>query len=389
MRIKVPFFYRLTGFFTVLPQEGEKEKFLNLLLEMKIPALAEENGGYRVPLRFRKKLTNGAEKHKVRLQIGKPEGLPGFFFRYRMRVGVVAGLFLFSVMLVVGTNIVWRVEVEGTDAVGALQIRDGLAEIGFGVGSYIPAQNFTALAGRYRATHPEIAWMSVYCTGTVARVRVITAEKTEETQIPSVANLVAAEDGVITGIHVSHGTPCVRPGQVVKKGDLLISGIVSGANADTLLCAEGTVLAALEKEIVIDVPLKQTKTVATPAFTRNIGLNFFGKNINISLNTGKTDTTYGTIERESFLSLPGGIRLPVSFVRTDGVLYREEQVNLTEDEAVHLAYEKLKTTLAATLDGGTVLTKSVTVQTDGVTCILTCRLRYETDIARLSAVEVN
>lgn len=389
MQTNVPLFYRLTGSFSVCPEAGEREKFLNLLLKNGIPGLPEKGGGYRIPLRCRKKMVACAKNAALHLKIGEAEGLPGFIWRYRARVGVLIGIILFLFLLFIGTNVVWRVDVEGTDAAGALQIKEELGKMGFGVGSYIPAENFTALAGRYRAMHPEIAWMSIYCVGTVAEVRVIPAEKPQENSSPPVANLIAAEDGVITEVQVSHGTPCVKVGQVVKKGDLLISGVVPGANADTLLCAEGKVKAALEKEITVEIPRKQTKTVTFGNTLSKIGINFFGKSINISLNTGKTDATYGTIERESFLSLPGGVKLPLSLTLSEGVLYREEEVTLTEREAVRLAYEKLKAALSATLCGGAVLQKAVSVRTDGETCTLVCHIRYETDIARLAPVEVN
>ena len=154
--------------------------------------------------------------------------------------------------------------------------------MGVSVGSFLPRMDFEAICNEYRLSHPEIAWMGMYREGTVLRVKILETASYEEEEKPPYANIVAAADGVITDIAVSRGTAVVKKGQTVKKGDLLVSGVLIGNGQETLLSAEAVVMGQREEEISVFIPYLQTQSVEGETVLEEILINFFGKTINIS-----------------------------------------------------------------------------------------------------------
>lgn len=385
---KAPFLYFLCGFMCCHVGKEWQEAFLNLLLQNRIPAIPYADGMYATPLWTAAKLLALAKKAGIPVEKSRIYGLPGLVYQYRMRIGALIGGLLFLLLLFCGTRVIWRVEVEGAEGYGAKAVLDDLEQLGFGVGSYIPALELTDLANAYCLAHPETAWMSINCKGTVAHVRVMMANIPKTDVLPEVGNLIATEDGVIRALHITHGTPCVRPGQVVKKGDLLVSGIVSGVYYDTLLCASGEVIAEVERDILIEIPFEQTVVTAKESFLSDLRVNFFGKSINISINTGKSCVTYGKIEKEIVCLLPGGLSLPLSLTLTEAVGYSEQQVTLTAAEAIQLGHERLKVSLLAEQEEATLLSKQVTVQMLEQGCLVRCRAVFEKNIGGLSAIQI-
>ena len=80
---------------------------------------------------------------------------------------------------------------------------------------------------------PELSWASVNMYGSKAEVEVREAEKSpeiEDTKTPS--NLVAKKDGMVVLVKGYRGTNKVKEGDVVVKGDILISGIVENRDLE-------------------------------------------------------------------------------------------------------------------------------------------------------------
>ena len=57
-------------------------------------------------------------------------------------------------------------------------------------------------------------------------------------------HIVAARDGIVAELTVKSGTAMVRPGDVVKKGDILIGGVIDVVGDDGGVVAKHAVLAA-------------------------------------------------------------------------------------------------------------------------------------------------
>ena len=75
--------------------------------------------------------------------------------------------------------------------------------------------------------YKDIAWIAVDMKGTGVVVNIVeTIPKTQYVDREKPTDVVANADGVIVSVAASSGTPMVKEGDEVKKGDLLISSEV-------------------------------------------------------------------------------------------------------------------------------------------------------------------
>lgn len=380
--MKIPFHNRLFGYYVVKTEKRYQARFLNLLLRHRVIAYSLDECVWAVATLHMARVKRLAEEEGISTSVSALQGLPAFFLRYARRPGIILGMAVFLFILFAGNRHVWRVDVEGNEKIPEAVIEANLASLGFGVGAVYGDVDLIALTEEYRATYPDVSYMSIYMNGTVARVKVRETEgggAEEKSNVP--AQLVAERDAIVYRLEVSHGTAVVKVGQTVKKGELLVSGLVSGAHADTLLAAEGEVFGVVNETMTIEIFYEQTQKMAKEREKEEISLNFFGKTRKIFTNTGKNDQSYGTIEGEKIPYLPSGIPLPLSLSVTERVYYDETVTRIGTGEALRLAQAELKTRLGALVGEGELLGKDVTVLTREDRLVLECTVRYTQNIA--------
>lgn len=369
------------GFFLLRSEEHQRARLLNLFLKEKIMAYPCADG-FLIAARYRAKAERALATQGIEVSVGKTQGFPTFLRQHRSRVGILVGILLAGVLLYLASGTVWRVEVSGNENISEKEIEYDLKEIGFGIGSSIRKSDFVALCDALRLRHAEIAHADIYCVGTVAHVRIREAENPpKDAQKEGVAHLVSTSDAIVTSFDVKHGTVAVKEGQVVKRGELLVSGVVNGVHGDTLLCAEGKVYGRVSEEITVEIPYLQVKQSAVNTQNLNFTLFFFGKPINIQKNAGNLPPTYGTIIEEEKWTLWGGIPLPFSFLTEKAVTYRAEEVRLDTSEALRLGFATLKGKIEAKLSDGYLVSKSTTAEATDEGCLIKCTLTYVTCIS--------
>ncbi|MBR6022854.1 MAG: sporulation protein YqfD, partial [Kiritimatiellae bacterium] len=117
-------------------------------------------------------------------------------------------------------GIVWDIRVEGNSKTPAETIVSQLESLGFGIGTRFRDVDFDQLHADYVAMQNDIAWLSVYMDGTVARVQVreLWADGVRPDRSSTGANVVAGESGVIEEVNVFEGEAAVKPGAFVLPG---------------------------------------------------------------------------------------------------------------------------------------------------------------------------
>ena len=168
-----------------------------------------------------------ARKSKVVTKIYEKHGIPFFVHKYRFRFGLIIGAILGTVILLVLNNFIWAVNVSGEKNLSDFYVKEVLKENGISVGVYKNNLNVQSVERNTTMKIKDIGWMSINIIGTTAFVEL--RENTEKPQIidiESPCNIKAASDGVITKIEARNGVAKVLEGSGVRKGDLLISGII-------------------------------------------------------------------------------------------------------------------------------------------------------------------
>ena len=369
------------GYFFIETETQERARLLSLFLQENIMAYPREDS-FLVAKGNEKKLVAAAKRQGLSLSISNIQGLPALLSQNKGRAGLFFGAMIVIIMTIMSCRVVWRVEVAGNELLSAEEIRADLAQIGFGVGSVISKTDFSEVTAALRLRYTEIAHADIYCVGTTAYVHIQEASTPpKEDEDTSFAHLVADRDAVITGFDIRHGRVVVKEGEVVKKGDLLVSGIVEGVHGDTLLRASGEVYGTVTEQIVVEIPRQEQKYKVIDSQNAKITLFFFGKAINIQKNAGNLPSTYGTIVEEEKWTLPNGTPLPFSYTVEKAIVYEAESVCLDYEEMLRLGLAKLKGRLEATLANGHLISKTVEALTSEDSCIIKCTVTYVTCIS--------
>ena len=139
--------------------------------------------------------------------------------KYFGRAGLFAGALLMSALIFYLSNVVMKVEINGTsDRAAIKEIREILREEGIKAGVYIPSINFIELSNRLFTHSDNITWASVGSRGSVIVVNVSTPtdkNNSEESRIP--CNIVASRDAVVVDAEVMVGQLSVLIGDAVYK----------------------------------------------------------------------------------------------------------------------------------------------------------------------------
>ena len=268
--------------------------------------------------------------------LSEPGGLPALLRFCVRRPGIPAGLLASVVWMACTSGLVWDIRIEGNRNVPDEVVESILAEQGFEIGTRFREVNFDQLQADCLAAQNELAWLSVYMDGTVARVQVWEMRPWTDAKHPdgTGANVVAGEDGVVEEIRVRSGEAAVRAGDVIRAGQVAISGVMEKKDGGVWFAyADGEVLATTVRALSSEVPFRRTEIRPTGAEKRRFTVKIFKKTVKLFKNSGFDGGTCDTIDTIGQVCLFGRIRLPVWFgterIRETGPV----EIVLTPEEA--------------------------------------------------------
>lgn len=264
-------------------------------------------------------------------------GLPRLLSKYGRRYGILIGVIIFAVTVSAAQNYVWYIDVKGCTTVNEEDVLENLEELGFTYGTNFRKIDFDYLRNSYLAKNDDLCWISINMQGTYAHVEVRELKDPPRYDNSGCANVIAAEKGRIILVESFEGAPAVFPGDIVSKGDLLISGIMtSGEDQLRWERANGRVLAEVERIFKAEIPKKIEKKVYSGQELRETSLIFFKKCVKLSGNCRISDTEYDTIIEKVRISLFDTVKLPV-FVETKTYKpYAVSLCQLTEEQLKEL-----------------------------------------------------
>ena len=170
-----------------------------------------------------------AEELGLRARVIRRAGWPVWLDRAKARGTLAAGLLLGAALVTAFAGRVWRVDVTALE--GALppedeaRLADWLAEEGVRPlmrrGDVDPALLSARLLGEFDA----LSYAGVRLRGVRLTVEYRLADAAPEVYRPAEAGcLVASRDAIVLSVQPLAGKACVRPGDAVRAGQLLISG---------------------------------------------------------------------------------------------------------------------------------------------------------------------
>ena len=165
-------------------------------------------------------------------------------------------------------------------------------------------------------------------------------------------NIIAKEDGLITKIISEHGVILVKNNQMVKEGDILITGqIMQNDEIKANICAQGLVFAEKWYNVNIDIP----KTIKKKRYTNKVRNNLLYSPDNRDIMIFKSRLNNYDIEKKEIISILNKKLYHVKQYEYvyDDIILDEDMLNKRIEE---LIYEKLELNLN---DNERILSKNV------------------------------
>lgn len=313
------------GYIIIDISDGFTERFINLLSGIGVSTWGIVNiNKSKIRLRMRarqfRKIKKIAFKTKVRVRIIKKRGLPFILFRYRKRYGLIAGAVLFLALLIVPAFFVWKIEVIGEETVTESAIMECVSKDGIRIGMPNLSVNKKEAQLRLLKEFENIIWTSIKVKGSrlfieikegVPPPRIITQEE--------VCNIVAKKDGLITSINVMEGTKMVKKGDTVKKGDLIVSGVVDTKSEGLrYVHSLAEVKADTVTVITTKMPLEFSEFVPSGRQYKRFYLQFLNYSVKLYIRDRIKYKNFDLTEYENSLSLGKSFYFPVG-VKTEAI----------------------------------------------------------------------
>lgn len=210
-----------------------------------------------------------AREQDWELRIVERSGIAFFIHRLFRRKSFVAGGFCAMIIWYALSLHVWFIGVEGVDRVEAEEVLALAGDAGLAPGALRSRLDRELVQRMLLIGMDDLVWAGVEVRGTRALIRVA-ERRLIDTQMGRPGHIVAARDGIIERISVIEGHAVVEPGMTVRKGEVLITGLLepgSQAFLDKLeaeelpyIRADGLVLARVWYETIVEVKPEATES---------------------------------------------------------------------------------------------------------------------------------
>lgn len=298
--------------------------------------ISEEKATFQVFVYNEKKIVAALINAKIKYKFLKKSGVLEFLKKYVHRVGIVIGICIMALAVCFSSKFIWQINISGLERLNEEYICKLLKNEGVYIGAYSPLINRKKLYSSIIRNDDNISWITVNFIGGIANVEISERDYTEAAEMKAdAANIIAKKDGQIVGTEIQNGKCIVNKGDVVKKGEVLVSGIYDTANGGTrYVYADADIFALVSEEFVIEVPLENCKKVYNKEVVKSRGIKLFEKKIIFYKNYSNLEANCDTIGKEDKLDFLGFENIPISLISELEMYYDNVPVFFTEEEAL-------------------------------------------------------
>lgn len=256
----------LRGYVIIKVEGLTLERFLNLAADQDIYLWDIKRINYtllemKVSTKGFKALKEIVRKVGCRVEIVEKKGLPFIIYRLKNRKMLGFGILIFFSLILVLSSFIWSIEVLGLEKISKMDIIRVLEgeNIRPGIIKYNIDKDY--ISSLLLNGFEHISFASIDIKGTKLIVSIYEQDiPPEKLDINIPCHIIAKKKGVIVKAIVKNGKTMVRKGDVVKKGQVLIAGMITDENTeDTIpIHAEGEVLAKTRYYYRLDEPIVKT-----------------------------------------------------------------------------------------------------------------------------------
>lgn len=191
-----------------------------------------------------RKLTELAESRGWKLTVGRARGIIRIGQLAKKRALLTSGILIFFMLCWAALSCVWYIDVRGAGPYTG-EVERILKEHNVKIGRLHFLIDMDVLQKDMESQLTGLAWVGAYTSGVRLTIHCVQAQLAKDkASVPG--DIVAARDGVITSISVAAGTPKVKVGDVVSRGQVLVRGEERAWNgAVNPIRAEATITARI------------------------------------------------------------------------------------------------------------------------------------------------
>lgn len=278
--VQTPFFSSFSGYISMELRGGQAEHFLNEAVKRgfriwDVRVKSSELIELKLLVRDFFKLRPLLKETGCRIHVNGRYGLPFYMDRLGRRKVFAAGLIGFILGLFLLTSLVWQVQVEGNEKIKTADILSAAKQQGLRPFQWtFRLKDPDELSRELIRSLPGTAWIGVERMGTKVLIKVVESTRPDPKELLSPRNLIAGKNAVVTQIFAEKGIPRVAPNTYVRKGDVLISGIIGSEQYRQVVPAEGKVMGLVWYTSTIEVPKTQVHFAYTGTFHNRFYLVF-------------------------------------------------------------------------------------------------------------------
>ncbi len=360
----------LTGYVNITVEGYYIEKFINICTNKNIMLwnLKRENSivlRASIHISDFKLLKRICKDTRCKVKIEKKKGFPFVIKKYKKRK-VFIGLLIAIIFIIIGlSNFIWNIEVEGLETISKQDILNLAETEGLAVGKFKGKIDTKEVINKIRLERDDIAWVGIDVKGTNAIIKVVEADKKPEiVDEDDYCNIVADKDAIIRKVSAQNGTPLVKEGDVVKKGDIIIEGVFRGKyTGDRYVHAQGEVQAEVWYTSTQRVELQEVQKKETGEQETKYSVKLNNFHINFHKSIPKFEK-YDTIETGKKLKLFSNFYLPIELVEYTYKEYEEVVVIHSIEEAKQIGIDRAEEELSEELKDKEILDTQINTKSE-------------------------
>ncbi len=292
-----------------------------------------------------------AKKTKTLPYIKKRYGFPFLVKRIRKRKVYFIGILLFCWLLFAMSKYIWDISIEGGYKHTPEEILSYLNSIDVYSGCQIKDIDCPFIEEAIRKDFTDIGWVSAQIKGTRLIINIVETEvpvliKEKKKTDLEYANIVATKDGIVTSMIVRSGVPKVELGSVVRKGEVLVSGVIPVIGDDGTAIKNNTVVADADifLKTYVDYEYKFSMNYQYKQYSKNQSkgyrLDLWNQKI-FYVSPSNSYEHYDIINDVNTLKLVNNFYLPIRLIKTTVYEYELLNATYTEGEALEKANREL------------------------------------------------
>lgn len=311
-------------------------------------------------------LKNRGDKIHIRQLATPASGVFGLVKR-PFFIGLILLLFFMTLWL---PSRVLFISVEGADTVPEQRIIEEINQAGIRFMSSRRAIRSESVKNDLLENLPQLQWVGINTYGCRAIIKV--RERSQiaiQQETHQISSIVAARDGVVRNILVERGTAQCKVGQVVRKGQLLVSGYTDCGIYLQGTRAKAEIFADTVRKVSIKLPCEYTVRSDCTDVRKKYSV-IIGKNrINLYKGSGISGVTCAKIYEEKYITLPGGFVLPLGIGVEKIYDYQTESQIISCDQQV--LSEIASSYMKREIQSGRIISSDVLFECNETNCSLT------------------